>query len=694
VADVLLQDVSELVGPLVPPKRIALVTVDLEIGGAQRVLLDLGAGLVAQGIQVDVVVVRSGGALENELPQGAQVVDLGTQHTRRSFRALRRYLRQSKPDAIISALGHVNTLCVLARVGLRARPRLIVTHHNHLSTAVANSTDGLRGRLQPLIARALYTRADHIVAVSESCADDLALTTGIRRERIESVNNPVRFERIIAAAGAVPPHPWLDGRSGPTLVFVGRLTRQKDLPTLIRALRLLPGGTRLLIIGDGAERSNLESLTRTLRLNDRVAFAGAVDNPYPAFKLADAFVLSSAWEGLPTALIEALAFDTPIVATDCPGGTREVLADGRWGALVPTGDEAALAAAVEKALAAGRAVRPKESRERYDLANVSSKYISMAIIDDDRREKNVPIIYIGGTGRSGSTLLSMLLSARAGVVGVGELRYVFQRGVRDNHLCGCGEPFRSCPFWVEVMNQAFGGFDAIEPDAIRARAQFVDRIRHVPALAIRALRTRAFARALHRHGSDLERLYRAILRVSRGSVIVDSSKDPSYAWLLRGLRGIDLSLIQLVRDPRAVAYSWTRIKHRPEVHDQRTFMNRRSAFRTTRQWIEDQLLLEAMRDVRRTTVRYEDLVTDSAETIIRALSDIRLPSDLPKTKSPFPHSISGNPMRFETSRPVVKEDVEWLGAMTKRDKRLVSILSLPLLRRYGYPTRARERPTR
>jgi hypothetical protein len=281
--------------------------------------------------------------------------------------------------------------------------------------------------------------------------------------------------------------------------------------------------------------------------------------------------------------------------------------------------------------------------------------------------------------------MARLLGDVNGFVSVGELRYVWERGFRENHLCECGRPFRGCPFWTEVIDRAFGAFTAVDTEAVSGHQAAVDRIRHVPELLWRGSRTQSFRRHLGALEQVLEPLYAAILEVSRATVVVDSSSDPTYAFVLRAIDRLDVRVVHLVRDSRAVAYSWTRSKRRPEISERTVYMRQRSPIQSAVHWDVHNILLEllAARSRNALRVRYEDLVADPDElvqTICRALAVPvdRAPADEPR------HSISGNPIRFETGPLRVQLDDEWTHALAKRDRRLVTLTTAPLLARYGY----------
>jgi len=304
------------------------------------------------------------------------------------------------------------------------------------------------------------------------------------------------------------------------------------------------------------------------------------------------------------------------------------------------------------------------------------------------------VLYIGGAGRSGSTVLATMLGGFEGFVPVGEVRYLWDRGLVQNHLCGCRRPFRECPFWTDVITDAFGGMAAVDAMDMTARAAAVDRARFVPALARPGLRRQGFSRALTAYGDIVSRLYQSIVAVSGARVVVDSSKDPSYAFVLEALPSIDLSVVHLVRDSRAVAYSWTRARVRPEIHWTVEYMQRRRPFRSARRWAVNNALFDVLgrghpRFVR---LRYEDFVAGPTESLaaLAALPALARGLDtghsaaVPRVGDAFVHSVSGNPSRFD-GRPVrLTIDDEWQRSLPARDRRVVTLATAPLLARYGY----------
>jgi hypothetical protein len=299
------------------------------------------------------------------------------------------------------------------------------------------------------------------------------------------------------------------------------------------------------------------------------------------------------------------------------------------------------------------------------------------------------VLYIAGAGRSGSTLVELLLSRLDAACATGELRHVFGVGYRRNQLCACGREFHSCPFWREVTTIAFGPADPPAVDGLEAAMQREVRRRRLPSLLRRRKSETALAPAL-------EQLYGAVAIASGGAVVVDSSKSPLYALYLAQVAGLDVRMLHVVRDSRGVAHSWQRRKEwRGNPGDPDAVMRTHPVRSSAQRWVEANLLAAAAsrRVAASARVRYEDLCRDP-DVLCDALIEIGLPrlaDDLrgcSPDAAPRSHSVMGNPIRFEREKVVIKPDVDWQGEMSPRDRRLVTMLTWPMLRRYGYPLRA------
>lgn len=357
--------------------KIALFMPAFSGGGSARVMLTLAGAFRDAGHDVDLVVTRARGDFVGEEPEGVHLVDLDASRIITAFPGLVRYLRGTKPDAMLSALAPANCLAVWARKLAGVDTRVVVSEHNTLSIATAEA-DNWRKRLMPRIMRPSYRHADAVVAVSGGVADDLAAVIGLPRERIRVIHNPVVTTELKAQAAEQVQHPWLGESEPPVILGVGRLIPQKDFSTLIRAFARVRAEqpARLMILGEGPERTSLEALVRELGLENAVELPGFVTNPYAYMNAASFFVLSSRWEGFGNVLVEAMACDTPVVSTDCPSGPAEILEGGRWGALVPVGDTEAMAEAIRHP-PRGEALRPRVRATAFSPESAGSTYLDV-----------------------------------------------------------------------------------------------------------------------------------------------------------------------------------------------------------------------------------------------------------------------------------------------------------------------------
>jgi sulfotransferase family protein len=305
----------------------------------------------------------------------------------------------------------------------------------------------------------------------------------------------------------------------------------------------------------------------------------------------------------------------------------------------------------------------------------------------------VRVLFIGGLGRSGSTLLDRMLGQLGGVWSVGELVHVFERGVEENNLCGCGERFRDCAFWRRVGEEAFGGWDRLDLAGVLALKRAVDRNRYVPLMCLPALWP-PYRERLRRYLDLLERLYRAVRRVAGRTLIVDASKHASHAFLLRRMRGLDLRVVHLVRDSRGVAFSWAKLLRRLEVADGEALMATEAPVRMGARYLAFNSLFHLLRRLGVPTVllRYEALVRQPTAELVRVLDHAGRPAAGGElgfvgdgwVELGTSHALAGNPMRFRQGRVPLRLDEEWRAKMPRRHRLLSAGSTWPLLLRYGY----------
>ena len=359
-------------------KHIAIFLPSLTAGGVGRVMLNLAKDFSRRGHKVDLVLCQRKGPYLNTVPPNVNIVELkrsGFAPSRlrvlrthpeafkalcfpillarkppkaiRYLHSLAGYLQKEQPDSLLSAKTPVNLVALWAKRLANVSTRIVLSEQTNLSMSIQESQKWRWRFVAPLI-KEVYPQAEHIFAVSRGVADDLAASTGLPRETIGVISNPTVTTEVQEKSQTLLSHPWFPSTSIPVILGVGRLVPQKRFTTLLKAFALVRknGPVRLIILGEGRERPILESLASQLGVEHDVSFPGFEPNPYAFMTRVSVFVLSSAWEGLPTVLIEALACGCPVVSTNCPSGPQEILDNGVFGPLVPVGDERALAKAI------------------------------------------------------------------------------------------------------------------------------------------------------------------------------------------------------------------------------------------------------------------------------------------------------------------------------------------------------------
>jgi glycosyltransferase involved in cell wall biosynthesis len=379
-----------------PTRHIAFYLEDLNGGGVQRMVLIIANALAERGHRVELVLCDGEGPLRRQVPAGIKITELKAvpnllarayalaadpgalgvmsrplllplkpPRTLSYLPALARYLRREQPDVLFAATPYLNIVAVLARRLASVTTRLIISERNNLSAKVVSHPgyhpkDWRRSYLPPLMQHA-YLQADAIVAVSDGVADDLAERIAIPRLAITRIYNPTLLPNLPDKAEEPVDHPWLAPANPPVVLAVGRIGRQKDFATLLRAFARVRATrpARLMILGamTGSDRktehvnkNKLLALAAKLGISDDVALLDFVPNPFAYMARAAVLVLSSLHEGFPNVLVEALGCGCPVVSTNCPNGPSEILDNGRFGPLVPVGDDLAMAEAMGEVL--------------------------------------------------------------------------------------------------------------------------------------------------------------------------------------------------------------------------------------------------------------------------------------------------------------------------------------------------------
>lgn len=305
------------------------------------------------------------------------------------------------------------------------------------------------------------------------------------------------------------------------------------------------------------------------------------------------------------------------------------------------------------------------------------------------------MLFIAGIGRSGTTLLEQALGQHADMVNLGETLHLWHRGLVLDERCGCGVPFGRCDFWQAVGQEAFGGWNRVDPDRLAELRSAVDHVRRIPALARRDLDP-AWAERVREYAWHFGRVHAAARTVSGRSVVVDASKQISLAFCLSHLP-VDLRVLHCVRDSRAVANSWSRVVARPDSDGDDDYMQRYPAHRIAVLWNLHNAAVPFLRrvDVPWLRSRYEDFAADPAGTVRRVAEFAGVDPDRFRPDSigdgwlhlAPSHTVSGNPVRFSSGRIDVRADTRWRDELPGSQRRLVTAMTLPMMRRYGYPMR-------
>ena len=302
-------------------------------------------------------------------------------------------------------------------------------------------------------------------------------------------------------------------------------------------------------------------------------------------------------------------------------------------------------------------------------------------------QDNLKLLFIAGNGRSGSTLLDVALGQLNGFFAVGELRRVWERGLIENRACGCGKPFRDCETWQSVFAEAYGGMDAVDPNQLVTLRDRTTQTKHLPGMWLNGGRRRN--RTQDTYLQHLTPLYRALQSVTGCNVIVDASKWPMYAYMLDQLPFVDLYVVHLVRDPRAVAFSWSRKKK----YDVDRYLPRQGALKSTFYWLTWNPSIERFWKKRRTRylfLRYEDFALQPQESIRSIATFVNEPADrLPflserRLEMEATHAVAGNLSRHKRGGVDVRLDDEWERSLPWSRKWLVSATTWPWLAKYGY----------
>jgi glycosyltransferase involved in cell wall biosynthesis len=347
-------------------------------GGLEKSILRLAVELNKQSVELDFVVIN---AIDSaySVPDELNYIDLNASRIIYSLYPLIKFLKKTKPRVLFSANTPLNIIVIIAKIITGYPKLLVIGERNHLSSSVKHSSQ-IRDKLLPYFVRFLYPIADFVLAVSKSVANDVIAVGNLNKSKVKVVHNLFNIDEIIAQASLPTGIDWIDAPEVPILISVGRMVPQKAYDTLLKAFSVVKSKKkcRLIILGDGEKRIELQELAEELQVANDVYMPGFVQNPYSYLSKAKLLVHSSNWEGLPAVLIEALACGLPIVSTNSPGGASEILENGIYGTLVPTQNPDALAEAIliqlEKKAEPGRLI---ERARFFSSDRVLQKYLDV-----------------------------------------------------------------------------------------------------------------------------------------------------------------------------------------------------------------------------------------------------------------------------------------------------------------------------
>lgn len=365
---------------LMASSRIVLFLSSLEGGGAERVMVTLANAFVRRGHEVSVVLIFPRHTYKNELDPNVELVDLNAPRLAVGGVRFARFLRARRPDAVLSTLTRINGWAVIAHRLARSRARLGVREATTPTLDIARARTR-KERLNQQVIAFLYPKADVVVAPSRGVAQDILRFAPRASGRVHVVYNPIVDESLYRRSEEPVAHTWFTSKTVPVVLAVGRLIWDKGFDMLMQAFAKVRAvmEAHLVILGEGEERTHLEGLVNQLRLTDSVWMPGFEINPFRYMRRADVFVLSSRREGLPNALIQAMACGCPVVSTNCPSGPEEILDGGRYGELVPVDDVEALADAIVRVLQGNRKHVPEEWLAQFEVEHIADQYLNLLL---------------------------------------------------------------------------------------------------------------------------------------------------------------------------------------------------------------------------------------------------------------------------------------------------------------------------
>ncbi len=365
-------------------QKIAFFIPKLTYGGAERVIIDIANNLSKRGYLIDIVLAKGGNIYLEEISPSVNIINLNCKSTILSIFSLSKYIKKYSPNGIISALSHANCVALLSRKIMNKNIKVVVSERNISYRNTLNKI-GFKRIILDLLIKYLYPEAKCIVTVSEGVRESIIDTYKFKRNQVKAIFNPCDFKKINKLKSKSISNYEINNafksENQKIILSVGSLTIQKNYSLLIKAFKIVRReiNCKLIILGEGPERSKLEELCRNLGIDSKsIFFPGFIANPFPYMKDCDLYVMSSLWEGLPNVLIQALACNCKIISTDCDAGPREILEDGKWGRLIKVNDLNELANAMIEELRSKNKNLSNSSKgrlNRFNIDKVTNQYL-------------------------------------------------------------------------------------------------------------------------------------------------------------------------------------------------------------------------------------------------------------------------------------------------------------------------------
>ena len=360
---------------------ISILLPDLRGGGVERIRLVLAHEFARNGYEVEFVLLQAKGELLDEANSSFSVVDLNVHRIRFVPLKLTEYLNFRKPSVLLVAMWPLTSISAISVFLSRAQVRLIISEHCDLTSQYLNN--GFIHKIFRRLSMSISYRLAHsVVCVSKGILLGIAKDSLMRASSLELIYNPLTPRNPPSSISLQVAEKSWKGPAGSRVLTVGSLKKQKNHVLLLRAFSQLKNiNASLLILGDGPERTHLELIAHELGVSDKVEFAGFKKDPSAYFCTADVFVLSSDYEGFGNVILEALGFGLPVVSTDCPHGPAEILAQGKYGKLVPTNDVDLLMSAIESSLKSDRNVASLIDRAAdFNPETAARRYLNLMLL--------------------------------------------------------------------------------------------------------------------------------------------------------------------------------------------------------------------------------------------------------------------------------------------------------------------------